>query len=165
MLTDFLIPAPIPTKLVPGYQMPANPEQLLSWEFVTQQMEQSRVYWLNTLYADGRPHAVPVWGIWHKNRVHFDGSPKTGWARNLLRNPQITVHLPSGDKVVIIEGHAHMLEDEALTLAEWQTLDSLYQSKYAVDNGSPYWYVHPTKVIAWNGEDLRTMTRWVFPPT
>lgn len=37
-------------------------------------------------------------------------------------------------------------------------------NKYNVDKGSPYWYVQPTKVIAWNGGALDTMTRWIFTP-
>ena len=41
-------------------------------------------------------------------------------------------------------------------------LDSAYQTKYGVDEGSPYWYIEPTKVLAWNGGNLHTMTRWIF---
>ncbi len=106
MLNQVVIPTPIPARKVPGYQMPEDTNNLLSWTFVAEQMTNAHVYWLSTLYADGRPHVTPLWGLWYKNRIHFDGNPKTGWLGNLLRTPQVAVHLPDGDKVVIIEGLA-----------------------------------------------------------
>jgi general stress protein 26 len=163
MLDDIEIPHAIPAKKVAGYQMPETTTNLLQWDFVSAHMAASQEYWLNTVYADGRPHAVPVWGIWYKNRVHFEGGMKTAWARNLVRNPHIVVHLPSGEQVVIIEGTAHIIEDDDINSDEWNRLDTLFQSKYKVDKGSPYWYVQPRKVLAWNGGGLQTMTRWIFP--
>ncbi|MFI7066058.1 hypothetical protein ACIBL3_34030 [Kribbella sp. NPDC050124] len=41
-------------------------------------------------------------------------------------------------------------------------LDTAFQAKYDVDRGSPYWYVRPRRVIAWNGGALDTTTGWVF---
>jgi hypothetical protein len=46
----------------------------------------------------------------------------------------------------------------------WDLLDTTFQKKYEVDKGSPYIYVHPTRVLAWEGEALTTMTRRVFNP-
>jgi hypothetical protein len=162
MLNDIVIPSAMPAKKVPGYQMPEDTTNLLSWDFVATHLAPSYHYWLNTICADGRPHAVPVWGIWYNNRVHFEGSMKTTWARNLVRDPRITVHLPNGEQVVIIEGVAHIIEDNEIDSDEWNRLDTQFQSKYQVDKGSPYWYVQPRKVLAWNGGGLQTMTRWVF---
>lgn len=162
MLFDIVIPAAVPVKPIPGYQMPTDSAGLLGWDFVATQMEQTRYYWISTVGTDDSPHVAPLWGIWYRNRVHFDGSPQTAWARHLMRNPRIAVHLPSGDQVVIIEGQAFMLGDGELDAEGWQTIDTVYQTKYAVLEGSPYWYVQPHKVLAWNGADLRTMTRWVF---
>jgi general stress protein 26 len=163
MLDDILIPQAIPAKKVAGYQMPEDTATLLSWDFVSGQMTSSQQYWLTTVSAEGRPHAVPVWGIWFKNRLHFEGSMKTAWARHLVRDPHITVHLPNGEQVVIIEGIAHIIEDDAIDDDEWNRLDTTFQSKYQVNKGSPYWYVQPEKVLAWNGAGLQTMTRWLFP--
>ena len=163
MFDALVIPHATPAKKVPGYQMPEDTTQLLSWEFVTAQMAPSQHYWLTTISAAGRPHAVPVWGIWYANRLHFEGSMKTAWARNLVRDPRITAHLPNGEQVVIIEGTAHIIEDNDISADEWGTIDALFQTKYHVDKGSPYWYVRPQKVLAWDGGGLQTMTRWVFP--
>ena len=163
MLDDIIIPQAIPARKVAGYQMPEDTANLLSWDFVSNHMDPSQHYWLTTISAAGRPHTVPVWGIWYRNRVHFEGSMKTAWARHLVRDPHIAVHLPSGEQVVLIEGTAHIIEDDGIDSAEWDRLDTLFQSKYQVDKGSPYWYVQPHKVLAWDGGGLQTMTRWIFP--
>jgi general stress protein 26 len=162
MLSDIVIPQAIPAKKVAGYQMSEDTTNLLPWDFVSDHMRASQHYWLTTVSAHGHPHAVPVWGIWYKNRVHFEGSMKTAWARHLVRDPHIAVHLPNGEQVVIIEGSAHIIEDDAIDEEEWNRLDTTFQSKYHVEKGSPYWYVEPKKVLAWNGGGLQTMTRWLF---
>jgi hypothetical protein len=79
-----------------------------------------------------------------------------------MHNSQIAVHLPEGDKVVVIEGRARMIGDNDLTSDEWERLDSAYRAKYNVKEGSPYWMVQPQKVLAWDGEALGNMTRWIF---
>ena len=161
-LGNLRIPPAGPARKVPGYQMPADHANLLSWEFVDEQMAQAEFYWIGSVNRAGGPHVVPLWGLWYESRVHFDGSPQTGWAMNLLRNPQVAVHLPNAVRVVVIYGHARMIEDDELNEQEWHQLDRAYQQKYGVDEGSPYWYVEPTKVLAWDGGDLHTMTRWLF---
>ncbi len=162
MLDPIVIPQALPIKKVEGYRMPESHEHLLSWDFVSAEMEPARHYWLNTVTARHEPHVVPVWGIWYQNRIHFEGSMKTAWAHNLVRNPHVAVHLPDGARVVIIEGSARIIQDDELTEREWLDLDTTFQNKYQVPQGSPYWCVEPKKVLAWDGEDLQTMTRWVF---
>lgn len=162
MLAPLQIPAPQPAKKVPGYAMPEAPEHLLTWEFVDAQMQAAEFYWISAVNRNNGPHVVPLWGLWHENRIHFDGSPQTGWAKSLRRNPQIAVHLPDANKVVIVYGRARILEDDELSEGGWNALDSAYQSKYNVQEGSPYWFVEPTKVLAWDGGNLHTMTRWIF---
>lgn len=162
MLTQMIVPEATPARKVKGYKMPASRENLVSWEFVARQMTQSRHYWISTVFSDGRPHVVPVWGIWHENRFHFEGSMQTAWGQNILKNPSVAVHLPSADQVVVIEGTAYIIQDDEIDADTWNKLDSTFQSKYQVDKGSPYIYVQPRRVLAWNGENLTTMTRWLF---
>ena len=164
MLKPLTIPTPQPVKKVPGYEMSETSDHLLEWQFVVEQMQAAENYWIACINGNGAPHVVPLWGIWFENRVHFDGSPETGWAKNLFANGEIAVHLPSADQVVIINGYAQTLGDDEFTESEWALLDGHYQKKYGKYNleaGSPYWYVQPSKVIAW--KDMQTMTRWIFP--
>jgi len=161
-LKEISIPKATPARKVKGYQMPETNENLISWDFVSEQMSKSRHYWISTVFPDARPHVVPVWGIWYENRLHFEGSLQTGWGQNILKNTHIAAHLPDADKVVIIEGTAHFIEDDEIDNETWNLLDRTFQQKYQVDKGSPYIYVQPKRVLAWNGEDLTTMTRWLF---
>ena len=156
------IPEPSPARKVPGYQMPETCENLLAWDFVADRMSTSEFYWINTVYPDGRPHSVPLWGIWYEERFHCDGSTETAWSQNLTKNPRISVHTPDPNRVVIVHGIARFLEDDDLDEASWDRLDTAYQTKYQVDTGSPWIRVEPTKVLAWNGGELTTMTRWLF---
>ena len=142
--------------------MPETMDKLVSWDFVSEQMTRSRHYWISTVYSDHRPHVVPVWGIWFENRFYFEGSMETAWARNISNNPNIAVHLPDADKVVTMEGTAHIIQDDEIDDEMWDLLDSTFQRKYQVDKSSPFIYVNPKRILAWDGEDITTMTRWVF---
>jgi general stress protein 26 len=162
MLKKLIVPDAVLPYQTPVYKLNNDPAKLLSWEFVVQQMTQARHYWLATVGVDGQPHSTPVWGLWYENRLHVEGNPNSRWIRNLQQNPRLSVSLPSGEKVVIIEGTVHIIEDDELDEAEWLRLDSAYQTKYAVQQGSPYIVVYPTKILAWDSEGLETMTRWLF---
>jgi hypothetical protein len=162
VLPDLVVPLPTPARHVPGYQMPETADRLLTWDFVAERMMLAREYWLSSTYADGRPHTVPVWGLWHHDRIHLDGSPHTVWSTHLRRDPRAAVHPPDAQRVVIVHGTARMLEDDELSDADWSVLDGRFQAKYDVEEGSPYWVVEPTSVLAWDGDDLTTMTRWAF---
>lgn len=156
------MPAPEPAHKVAGYGMPQEREHLLGWDFVVEQMNAATHYWITTRFPDGRPHTVPLWGLWHENRLHFEGRPQAAWARHLVRDPRAVVHPPDPEQVVTIEGVARIVQDDDITEQEWDDLDSRFQAKYAVDSGSPYWCLEPVKVLAWNGGLLDTMTRWSF---
>lgn len=162
MLEKLKIPEPVLPKHIPGYQLPETTDKMLAWLFVAEQMSASSYYWLSTINRKMQPHSVPVWGIWYENRVHMEGSPKTAWARNAIHNPQVSVHLPDAEKVVLIEGKAQFLEDHDLDHATWETIDTMYQTKYKVLTGSPWIVVHPRKVLAWDNPNLKTMTCWIF---
>ena len=46
------------------YGIHEGDEGMLTWDFVDEQMANSRNYWISTTRPDGRPHVAPVWGIW-----------------------------------------------------------------------------------------------------
>jgi Pyridoxamine 5'-phosphate oxidase len=162
MSDKLIIPEPILPKQIPGYRLPDNPDHLLDWSFVAEHMSTARHYWISTVNRKNHPHAVPVWGLWYENRVYLEGSPKTAWASNAMRNPNVSVHLPDAARVVIIEGVAQFIEDDDLDPATWEAIDTLYQSKYQVLEGSPWILIHPRKVLAWDNPNLQSMTCWNF---
>jgi hypothetical protein len=162
ILKKLLIPKPSIPKHIEGYNFPETNKNLLTWEFLTTQMSNAKHYWITTSSKSGILHSVPVWGIWFKDRVFVGGSPKTKWVRNLQKYPDVTIHLPSPIQVCMIEGKAIILEDDDIDAKEWELLDSQYHKKYQQFHGSPYIFIEPIKILAWDSETLDHMTIWVF---
>ena len=156
------VPPPNLPKYVQGYNMPRTKDKLLSWNFVSKTMLESEYYCIASIDSKRYPHTVPVWGIWFENRVFFDGNPQTKWIRNLKANPKVSVHVPSPNQVCIIEGNAIILGDTDLTKEEWDILDQTHRIKYNKLFGSPFIYVNPLKILAWDAPEFKRMTIWAF---
>ena len=82
-----------------------TPNHLLRWEEVEQKLLGSKTYWLATTRRDGRPHSVPVDGIWREGALYFGGDAATVHMRNLRSNPRAVIHTESGESPVIAGGH------------------------------------------------------------
>ena len=51
---------------MPGYDI-AGPQEgsgLLPWSWAAERLAGSRNYWVTSVWPDGRPHSMPVWGMW-----------------------------------------------------------------------------------------------------
>jgi hypothetical protein len=83
-----------------------------SWADVEHRLSRSRGYWLTTTNPDGSPHAVPLWAVWVRGALYFDGPPTSRWARNIARDPRVSVNLERADDAVIVEGRAEDLETD-----------------------------------------------------
>lgn len=144
-----------------------HPKRLLTWEQVEINLIEAKHYWLCSVRPNHRPHAIPKWAVWVNHCIYFDGSPETRHARNIAANPFVSVHLESGEKVVIVEGTAKEIRPEQ-TLAV--AVAKAYSTKYASMGYAPKpdsWddgglvEITPQTVIAWNNftEDP---TKFVF---
>jgi hypothetical protein len=85
----------------------------LPWSWAVQRLESGRNYWVITASAAGRPHALPVWGVWDEaeQRFGFSCGPRSRKAANLAANPQVVV---AGDDTVdclSVEGRAGVVTD------------------------------------------------------
>lgn len=146
-----------------------NPQALLPWKQVEQKLAEAKHYWLCTVRPDGRPHAIPKWGVWVNNRIYFDGSPQTRHAKNIAGNPFVSLHLESGEKAVIVDGTAKEMKPSPELAA---SIAREYSAKYAAmgyspepnswDNGGLY-EIEPHSVIAWTRFD-KDPTKFVFTP-
>lgn len=149
-----------------SYGVDANQTgNLLTWDWVSQQATTARNYWVATTSSEGKPHAMPVWGVWLGDKFYFSTDPKSRKGRNLAANPQIVVHLESGDDVVIIEGITETIRDAELM----NRIADDYAAKYdgirtPTDPDSDGLYgVRPVQVYAWLEKDFpNTATRWRF---
>jgi general stress protein 26 len=120
---------------------------LLPWSRVSERMRSSFVYWVATAGTGGRPHVIPVWGVWLDETCYFSNGATTRTGRNLAANSSVAVHLESGEDVVIIEGAVEPVTDAALI----DRINDAYAEKYLwrerVDEG---WYaLRPEAAFAW----------------
>ena len=144
-----------------GYAFSKNLKPLLPWSHVVERLERTRNYWLATTRPGGQPHVTPVWGVWVEGALYFDGHPKTRWARNLSVNPALSVHLESGDDVVILEGAVEDLVTEATVgeriVTAW---DAKYGRLLPEPAGNGILRLRPRSVRAWSTSSLEDGTRW-----
>lgn len=136
-----------------GYGVPETVEGTVVWEQVERALVEAIHYWVATVRPDGRPHVVPRWGVWARSRFWYDGSPDTVHVRNLKANPAMTLHLESGERVVVLEGTARPSEPVTGDLGR------LLADRYAVKYGPLGYAPGPD---AWSGPDAGGMV--VFRP-
>ena len=122
-----------------------NPVSEVSWEHVEKRLTESINYWMCSVYPDGRPHVVPRWGVYLDGRFYYDGSPETRHARNIVKNPNVTLHLESGNDVVIMEGTSRPASKPDPELA--QRLSAAFIVK-SMDVTTMRWLVVVVVVIA-----------------
>src|SRR5215211_4013161 len=69
--------------------------------------ERGRTYWLATVHPDGRPHVMPLLGLWLDDAFYFITGETTGKGKNLAGDPRCVITcssttLPALD--LILEG-------------------------------------------------------------
>lgn len=92
-----------------------SPEwEALPWEWAAERLARCRNFWLGTVSGDGRPHSLPVWGVWDddEHRFCFSCSPNARKARNLRSNPNAVVTVEDTVECISVEGTAAVLTDE-----------------------------------------------------
>jgi hypothetical protein len=147
-----------------GYGIKKDADGMVPWRDACARLEKSRNYWVATMRPDGRPHVMPVWGVWHGGAVIFGTDRNSRKGRNLQANPQATVHLESGDDVVILECTPREVTDKN----EIAAIDVAYKKKYKMKltqaPGELYIVaMQPRVAFAWHEKDFPvSATRWKF---
>jgi hypothetical protein len=154
---------------VKDYGIPDTPEGLLPWSYAVARLSVAKNYWVCSVRPNGRPHAVPVWGVWMDDTWYFDGSPETRRMRNLRANPAANVHLEDGSQVISLEGNVSAMPiPPPRELVERIAAD--YRRKYgemgyapAADqwNAGGLYVFKPTLAFGWT-KFPQDCTRWVF---
>lgn len=141
-------------------------KQYLPWSHARERLERSHNYWICTTRPDGRPHSIPVWGFFLDDVLYFGTARSSRKGRNLSGNPAVSVHLESGDDVVILEGTAREVTgDERATLVK---LNAASKRKYkepltTIPGESVIYAVRPRLVLSWTENDFpNNATRWQF---
>jgi len=141
-------------------------QKYLPFSHAEKRLAQSRNYWICTARPDGRPHSIPVWGFWIDGVLYFGTAYASRKAHNLAHNSAVSIHLESGDDVIILEGSA--VEADLTDKPFLKKINAASRAKYnmplAVMPGESTLYaVHPRVVLAWTEKDfVNNATRWTF---
>jgi hypothetical protein len=154
---------------MPGYGLRPATEGtgLLPWSWAEERLRSSRNYWLVSTWPDGRPHAMPVWGMWHEDEFWFSSSKQSRKARNLMADPRCIVATEDADNPVVMEGTARLIaspQELALMLA---LENAKYSTDYGIDMLDPAVNASFRVQPAWAfgiqaGDFTGSPTRWEF---
>lgn len=144
---------------------------LLTWADAERVLRFGRFYWIATTDADGRPHLVQQWGAWADDAYWFEGSERTRWARNLVRDARLGFGTQLGSRAVMAEGDVDVVRGIPRPLAE--RLAAQYAGKYGRAYGyrpKPEQYMkghmfraRPTKVLIFDVKAFESSaTRFAF---
>lgn len=137
----------------------------LPWETVRTRLEEARTYWLASSRTDGRPHVVPLDGVWLDDMWFYGGADDTVHMRTVRANPHAVMHLPDPLAAVIVEGAVRRAEpspDLAQRLAE--AANTKYADYGYANDASAYadaLALLPRRVIAWSAFP-KDATRFIF---
>ena len=147
---------------MPGYGVPETLEGALSWSWAEERLAATRNFWVATARADGRPHVMPVWGLWLDGLFWFSTARTSVKARNLFARPDCVITTERADEAVILEGRAEHVEDHAALAPVW----AAYKAKYDWDlSGESMFALRPAKAFAFIETAAQfgpTATRWVW---
>lgn len=153
---------------MPGYGIkgPDEGSGLLPWSWARQQLADSHDYWLATVRPDGRPHVMPVWGVWAEEAFWFSSAPRSRKVLNLTANPRCVVTTDSPRDPVVLEGVAERVADSEAVAAFADWINAKYAERIAVEffTANATVRVRPLWAFALRGGDFTgSPTRWVFP--
>lgn len=157
------------------YGVPSDLADTLPWSWAEQRLVRNRNYWVVTANAAGRPHALPVWGVWlpETERFWFSCSPRARKARNLAENPQCVVTVDDTVECVSVEGRGRIVDaareadavDRAVAayVAKYWDDPSVHAEMEAFLRGHAIVEVAPDRafgIIERDDEFARRATRW-----
>jgi nitroimidazol reductase NimA-like FMN-containing flavoprotein (pyridoxamine 5'-phosphate oxidase superfamily) len=154
------------------------------WKDIENLLTNAQLYWIITVRADGRPHAVPLVGVWYDGAFAFCTGSEEQKQRNLDANRHVAVTTGTtgvsgwdSGKDVVVEGTAtQVTESDALqALADawfakygedWkfevrgQEFVELSHSGGSTNGGARVYRVTPEKVIAFGDAHGQTTYRF-----
>ena len=153
---------------MPGYGIvgPDEGSGLLPWSWAEERLQRSHEYWLATADATGRPHVMPVWGVWSDGAAWCSSSPASRKARNISARPEVVLTTEDPLQPVVVEGRAEPVTERVVVEEFARSVNDKYSTEYPttiiVDNAS--FRIDPVRVFALDEDDFTgTPTRWTFP--
>jgi nitroimidazol reductase NimA-like FMN-containing flavoprotein (pyridoxamine 5'-phosphate oxidase superfamily) len=145
---------------------------LLSWNWAKERLENGRTYFIATVDSAGKPHMMPIWGVWFNDAFFFSTGSTSRKARNLSGNARCSIateidfaRRPKNKNdikdSVVFEGLAEIVDDSRIRTK----FARIYQEKYAWDMEGfeePIYRVRPSVAFGLTSEFTETATRWTF---
>lgn len=151
---------------MPGYGiLPANEGSgLKPWSYAVERLTRARGYWVSTTDHNGRPHCVPIWGVWLRDQFAFSTGAQSRKAQNIARDPHVVIGAEPTEDAIVLEGVASLVTDAA-----WKReFAKVYAAKYEFDMetfAEPVYTVRPTRAFSFSSspeEFTGGSTRWTF---
>ena len=156
---------------MPDYGVDTADWEGLPWSWAAARLAANRSFWVVTATRDGRPHALPVWGVWDEgdHRFAFSCGPRSRKAANLAANPNVVVTVDNTVECVSLEGKATAVEGDRA-----DTWIDRYLTKYATEapdlsaeflRANRIFEVRPVRafgIIEREDEFASRATRWRF---
>jgi hypothetical protein len=169
---------------MPGYDI-AGPQEgsgLLPWSWAAERLASSRNYWVTSVWPDGRPHSMPVWGMWDDEPgrhgvvteasstgavLWFTCGVRSRKAVNLRAEPRCVVTTEDAGDPVVIEGKATVMTDDRSIRRALALMNDKYHADIEIGFLDPARNatiaVRPAKVIGMrHGDFTGSPTRWTF---
>ncbi|MCP4356977.1 MAG: hypothetical protein GY796_03035 [Chloroflexi bacterium] len=119
------------------------------WRAIESRLGRDQTIWLATVRHDGRPHLAPLWFIWLEGMLYICTPPDTQKYANLIHSQMVSLALPDPDKVIIIEGEAHVADRQTVEfLADQFYYKYEWDFRYDEDNYRLI-EITPHKILAW----------------
>lgn len=154
---------------MPGYGiLPADEGTgLLSWSDVEPRLAGAHDYWVATTWPDGRPHVMPVWGVWDGAALWFSSSGRSRKIVNITHDPRCVFTTDNARDPVIIEGVAEVITETECLRRFIDSTNSKYEVDYGLDFLDPAVNatvkVQPRTAFAILDADFAgSPTRWTF---
>ena len=154
---------PAPSRpYMPGYDMMFRKDKSsLSWTWAVDHLSKPRNYYLSTARSDGRPHVMPVWGVWLDRAFYFSTGRRSRKSKNLSLNPNCVVCPEKASEAVILEGTAKEVRERSLR----SRFVAAYKKKYdwdMSDTEEPIYEVRPRVIFGIAENADANPTRWRF---
>jgi hypothetical protein len=154
---------------MPGYGLPQGQKGLLPWTWASERLRKSHNYWVATVRGDGRPHLMPVWGLWMDGAFYFSTGRQSRKAKNLATNSACVIATENSAEAVVLEGVARETPDLRLRRKFIRDTERKYNfdmSAYTpgiLNLQEPIYVVEPRVAFGLHEKkSLNTATRWRF---
>jgi nitroimidazol reductase NimA-like FMN-containing flavoprotein (pyridoxamine 5'-phosphate oxidase superfamily) len=148
----------------------------VDWAGALARIAGAETYLVATVSPAGRPHVVPVLGVWVSGALAFNTAVSARKARHLVNNSAVAVSVPGDGYDFTIEGTAEQITDPAALQAVADAYPRKYEwwhpkvvdGRFVADDFSivrSVYAVHPEQIFGFGKTSGFSATRWRFPTT